>query len=93
MTKGRNDKYFSQILRWLSITSDASTSSGHFGGTNPFEVKVNFDILVFEGHINVDGLEKWVNFLLGYFSVYNFFDRENITFSILKVVPYVKYWW
>ena len=25
--------------------------------------------------------------------VHNFFDRENITFSLLKVVPHVKYWW
>ena len=31
--------------------------------------------------------------LEGYFSVYNFFDRENITFSLLRVVPHVKYWW
>jgi hypothetical protein len=23
----------------------------------------------------------------------NFFDRENITFVLLKVVPHVKYWW
>ena len=38
-------------------------------------------------------MEKWVNLLEGYFSVYNFSDRENITFSLLKVVPHVKYWW
>jgi hypothetical protein len=28
-----------------------------------------------------------------YFSVHNFFDRENITFALLKVVPHVKEWW
>ena len=38
-------------------------------------------------------MDKWVNLLEGYFSVYNFFDREKITFSLLKVVPHVKYWW
>jgi hypothetical protein len=38
-------------------------------------------------------LEKWVNLLQGYFSVYNFSNRENITFSLLKVVPHVKGWW
>ena len=40
---------FSQILRRLPTTTDASTSSNHFGGTTPFKVQVNFDILVFKG--------------------------------------------
>ena len=31
--------------------------------------------------------------LEGHFLVYNFFDRENITFSLLKVVPHVRDWW
>jgi hypothetical protein len=34
-----------------------------------------------------------LNLLEGYFSVHNFFDREKITFSLLKVVPHVKDWW
>jgi hypothetical protein len=40
---------FSQILQRLSTTTDASLSSDNFGGTTPFKVQVNFDILVFEG--------------------------------------------
>ena len=72
---------------------DASTSSDHYGGVAPFKVPVNFDIHVFEGQIDADALEKWVNLLEGYFSVYNFSDRENITFSLLKVAPHVKDWW
>jgi hypothetical protein len=27
------------------------------------------------------------------FSVHNFSNRENITFSLLKVIPHVKDWW
>jgi hypothetical protein len=34
-----------------------------------------------------------LNLLEGYFSVHNFFDREKITFALLKVVPHVKDWW
>jgi hypothetical protein len=34
-----------------------------------------------------------LNLLEGYFSVNNFFDREKITFALLKVIPHVKYWW
>jgi hypothetical protein len=41
----------------------------------------------------VDVVDKWLNLLEGYFFVHNFFDRENITFALLKVVPHVKDWW
>jgi hypothetical protein len=78
---------FSQILRRLSTTTDASSSSNHFGGTTPFKVQVNFDIPIFEGQIDADALEKWLNLLEGYFSVHNFSNRENITFALLKVSP------
>jgi hypothetical protein len=43
--------------------------------------------------IDPDALDEWLNLLEGYLSVHNFFDRENITFSLLKVVPHVKDWW
>ena len=84
---------FAQILRRLPATTNTSTSSDHFGGTTPFKVQINFDSFVSEGQIDVDTLEKWVNLLEGYFSVYNFSDREKITFALLKVVPNVKDQW
>jgi hypothetical protein len=31
--------------------------------------------------------------LEGYFYVHNFFDKEKITFTLLKVLPHVKHWW
>jgi hypothetical protein len=71
----------------------ASSSSSHFGYASPFKVQVNLDILVFEGHIHADALEKWLNLLEGYFSIHNFFDRENITVALLKALPHVKHWW
>jgi hypothetical protein len=83
---------FAQILRRLP-TGDTSSSSDHFGGTTPFKVQVNFDIPLFEGQIDVDVVDKWLNLLEGYFSVHNFSNRENITFALLKVVPHVKDWW
>jgi hypothetical protein len=51
---------------------------------------VNFDISLFEGLIDVDVVDKWLNLLEGYFSVHNFSDREKIIFSLLKVIPHVK---
>jgi hypothetical protein len=78
---------FSHILQCLLITSD------HFGSTSPFKVQVNFYIPLFEGQIDADALEKWLNMLEGYFFVHNFYDREKITFALLKDLPHVKNWW
>jgi hypothetical protein len=79
---------FMQILRRL-LTGDTSCSNG---GATPFKVQINFDIPIFEGHIDADVVDKWLNFLEGYFYFRNFLNREKITFSLLKFVPHVKYW-
>jgi hypothetical protein len=41
----------------------------------------------------VDAIDKWLNILEAYFLVHNFSNKENITFTLLKVVPHVKDWW
>jgi hypothetical protein len=84
---------FSHILQCLPIAKCTSSSKNHFGSTSPFMTRVNFDIPVFEGQIDVDALDKWLNMIEGYFSVHNFSDRENITFALLKDLPHVKHWW
>jgi hypothetical protein len=88
LTQQRNKMMdsFAQILRRLP-TGDTSSSSE---GIAPFKVQINFDILVFEGQIDIDATEKWLNLLEGYFSVHNFSNREKITFALLKAVPHVK---
>jgi hypothetical protein len=95
LTRQRDEmmENFSHILQRLPIASGASSSSDHFGGTSPFKVQVNFDIPVFEGQIDADALDKWLNLLEGYFSVHNFSDKEKITFALLKALPHVKHWW
>jgi hypothetical protein len=87
---------FAQILLRLP-TGDASSSSR---GVAPFKVQINFDIPIFEGQIDTDVVDKWLNLLEGYFNVHNFSNnihnfsnREMITFALLKDVLHVKYWW
>jgi hypothetical protein len=77
LTRQRDEmmENFSHILKRLQIASSASSSSDHFGGSLPFKVQVNFDIPVFEGHIDAKALEKWLTLLEGYFYVHNFFDK------------------
>jgi hypothetical protein len=50
LTRQRDEmmENFAHILKRLPIASCASSSSGHFEGTPPFKVQVNFDIPVFE---------------------------------------------
>ena len=77
----------------MSATASASSMSSWFGDATPFKVQVNFDIPLFEGKIDVDALDNWLNVLEGYFSVHNFFNKEKITFVLLKEVPHVQNWW
>jgi hypothetical protein len=83
----------SHILQRLPIATCPSSSSDHFGSTSPLKVQANFDILVSEGQIDAEALEKWLTLLEGYFSIHNFFNKEKITFTLLKSLPHVKHWW
>ena len=64
LEKQRNammDKFF-QILQRLPIDG-ASASSSHSGVATPFKVQVNFDIPIFEGQIDTDAVDRWLNLL------------------------------
>jgi hypothetical protein len=88
LTQQRNEMMdsFAQILRQLP-TGDASSSNG---GATPLKVQINFDIPIFEGHIDADVVDKWLNLLEGYFFFHNFSNRENITFDSSKSFPMSK---
>ena len=77
---------FAQILQQFP-TGGASTSSSHSRGDTPFKVQVKFEIPIFEGKIDLDVVDKWLNLLEGYFSVHDFSSQEKMTFSPLKAVP------
>ena len=83
---------FTQILLRMPTVASASSTSSRFGDATPFKVQVNLDIPLFEGNIDVDALDNWLNVLEGYLSVHNFFDREKITFVLLKAVPHLRNW-
>ena len=83
---------FAQILQRLP-TDGASTSNNYSGGATPFKVQIKFDIPIFEGKIDSNVVDRWLNILEGYFSVHEFSDRERIIFALLKDTPHVKDWW
>ena len=55
---------FAQILQRFP-TGSASASSNHFGGATPFKVQVNFDIPIFDGQIDTNAVDRWLNLLEG----------------------------
>jgi len=83
---------FVQILQWLP-KGDALASNNYSGNVTPFKVQVNFEIPIFEGQIDADAIDKWLNLLEGYFSVHEFSSQEKIVFALLKAAPHVKDWW
>jgi hypothetical protein len=54
---------FTQMLRRFPM-GEASALGGH---ETPFKVQVNFYIRLFEGLIDVNVVDKWLNLLEGYF--------------------------
>jgi len=83
---------FAQILQRLP-RSDALASNSFSGNATPFKVQVNFEIPILEGQIDASAVDKWLNLLEGYFSVYEFSSQEKIVFALLKAAPHVKDWW
>jgi hypothetical protein len=83
---------FTQILQRLPTIIGVSLSNSRCGDATPFKVQVNCDIPIFEGQIDVDALEKWLNLLKGYFYVDIFSNKEYITFTLFKALPHVKLW-
>ena len=62
---------FAQILQRLP-TYIASTSNSHSGSATPFKVQVNFYIPIFEGQIDADVVDRWLNILEWYFLIHDF---------------------
>ena len=65
---------FSQILQWIP-TRDASSFSTQSGGATPFKVQVKFEISIFEGQIDTNAVDIWLNLLEGYFLAHDFSNR------------------
>ena len=78
---------FSHILQRLLIAIGASSSNNHFGSTSLFKIRVNFDIPVFEGQIDADALDKWLNLLEGYFFVHHFSTGKRSPSHSLNLSP------
>jgi len=57
--------------------TEGPSPSSDFGGETPFKVQVKFDIPLFEGYIDADTLDKWLNLLESYFYVHSFSNTKK----------------
>lgn len=56
---------FAHILKQISMSMKAPSTSNNFKCTTPFKVQTNFEIPLFEGRIDADALGKWLSLLKG----------------------------
>jgi hypothetical protein len=52
-------EFFAQIIQRLPTCDEYSSS----GAITPFKVHIKFDIPIFEGLIDADVVDKWLNLL------------------------------
>ena len=93
MTQERDDGQFCPNPSTNTSIGKCIFNEQSFRECNFIQGKVNFDIPLFEGNIDADALDNWLNVLEVYFFVHNFFNREKITFVLLKAAPHVQNWW
>lgn len=77
---------FAQILQQLP-KSGTFTSSSNSGSATSFKVQVNFEIPIFEGQIDVDVVDKWLNMLEGYFLFMIFLAKKILLLHFSKLPP------
>jgi hypothetical protein len=57
---------------------ETPSTSDDFRDETLFKVHVNFSIDLFEGQIDTNALEKWLNLLKSYYSIKKQFDSEKM---------------
>jgi hypothetical protein len=59
----------------------------------PFKVEARIDIPTFDGTIDAEKLDSWVDQLETYFTLYGFSSGEKVAFARLKLTSHVLAWW
>lgn len=59
----------------------------------PFKVEAKIDIPTFDGTIDVEKLDSWIDQLETYFTLYGFSSTEKVAFARLKLTSHALAWW
>ncbi|PWA72915.1 hypothetical protein CTI12_AA265000 [Artemisia annua] len=63
------------------------------GSYHPFNVEAKIDISTYDGTIDTEKLDSWLDQLDTYFPLYGFRSNEKVVFARLKLTSHVLAWW
>ena len=69
------------------------TDSGWIGGMAPVRVDAKVELPVYDGSIDGEKLDNWIDQLESYFSLYGYDDMQRIAFARLKLASHALIWW
>lgn len=75
---------------------DDTTKPSHQGVKGSFQnLRIDFkvEIPVYDGRVDVERLDDWVERLETYFALYGYTSKEKITFATLKLSSHALTWW
>lgn len=63
------------------------------GSHRPFKVEARIDIPTFDGTVDAEKLDSWIDQLETYFTLYGFNSSEKVAFARLKLTSHALAWW
>ncbi|KAK1377226.1 hypothetical protein POM88_033419 [Heracleum sosnowskyi] len=71
------------------------TKTSHRGGSNFQNLKIDFkvELPMYDGSVDVEKLDDWIERLETYFTLYGFSSKEKIIFATLKLSSHALMWW
>nr|CAD1816987.1 unnamed protein product [Ananas comosus var. bracteatus] len=61
--------------------------------SKPFKVEAKIEIPNYDGVVDAEKLDAWLDQLETYFDLYNYSNAEKVTFAKLKLVGHALTWW
>ncbi|CAL2237497.1 unnamed protein product [Prunus armeniaca] len=73
--------------------SDADKASKSKTSMNGLKIDVKIDIPAYDGEINAEKLDNWIDQLETYYTIYEYNNRQRINFAMLKLTNHALTWW
>ncbi|KAL6289150.1 hypothetical protein ACE6H2_006660 [Prunus campanulata] len=75
-----------------SDADKASKSKTSMNGLK-IDVKIDIPVHVYDGEINTEKLDNWIDQLETYYTIYEYNNHESINFATLKLTKHALTWW
>nr|GFB88801.1 hypothetical protein [Tanacetum cinerariifolium] len=63
------------------------------GSHKPFKVEARINIPLYDGTVDAEKLDSWIDQLETYFTLYGFTSVEKVSFARWKLTSHVVAWW